>query len=366
MKRKRNYKKKRIISIALACLTLVSILVTTYHFRSVIKTWIQDKDTDVSELPIIDGNPGDSCEGLPKNIVFQTANPEKTVTINVTVLPEDATNTTVNWSLEWVAETENVMEDYITMEVLNNTHTINLKLKQPFDIAINVVAKTEEITQKCKLDFLKAATIGEFFLGIYMKSDVPLTDSKNDYLDFSSSADFKFVFNENTLTTCNNCADPLVFVNVKDERIKKYWEERNFRDDYYVGLDTTFVGTIGTVDYTATLDFSDFAKEKLKPCGINTTIPQSLILNEIQQPLSSLMIECLGEETTISQINEIANVLASFDEYDEMFLFKITYVTTYESITRTQTLNMAALSCARNYIPTSEIIFDNGNGMTVV
>ncbi len=130
---------------------------------------IRGLDNDASSLPIVDGDIADGeVIDMPKNIVFKKNASESedgsSITIKCTVLPSDANNKKVIWSLEWVKECEEDVHDYVSLGISEDTSLCTITVIKGFSVQINVNVASEEnptIKKTCVLDYYKRFYIDE-------------------------------------------------------------------------------------------------------------------------------------------------------------------------------------------------------------
>lgn len=137
-----------------------------------------EKPTDETDSPVtaIDNNGNILTSGevyaMPKGIAFASANSvaaasDSSVTIKATVTPANATNTTLNWMVEWVSDTSEfatgkTATDYVTVtQNAADNHTATITCLLPFGEQIRVKATAQSnpnASASCTVDYIKKVT----------------------------------------------------------------------------------------------------------------------------------------------------------------------------------------------------------------
>lgn len=140
---------------------------------------------------IVDGKElgeDETVDHMPQAIAFRRASNDvsaqsaqgATVTFNATVEPDYAVDKNVTWSLAWNGSNSENVNDYVSLNITNETHTVTVTCKKVFNTQINLTAKTSGgQTATATLDVLKelsAITMAES----YYESEGDLNPTSNN------------------------------------------------------------------------------------------------------------------------------------------------------------------------------------------
>ena len=224
---------------------------------------------------IVDGKElgkDETVDHMPQAIAFRRASNDvsaqsaqgATVTFNATVTPDNATNKSITWSLAWNGSDSGNVNDYVSLNITNETHTVTVTCNKVFNTQIKLTGKTSGgQTATATIDILKRYTKGQLYATRYedggqgpysCKSDavIDLTKDNNVYKDYDAGADVAsdYLCFGNGTTLGNDRGDE---------------QEISFGFDYNSIHDST-QGTIGTpkMVYTTKLtsEFETFLKSK--------------------------------------------------------------------------------------------------------
>ena len=217
---------------------------------------------------IVDGKElgkDETVDHMPQAIAFRRASNDvsaqsaqgATVTFN-------ATNKSITWSLAWNGSDSGNVNDYVSLNITNETHTVTVTCNKVFNTQIKLTGKTSGgQTATATIDILKRYTKGQLYATRYedggqgpysCKSDavIDLTKDNNVYKDYDAGADVAsdYLCFGNGTTLGNDRGDE---------------QEISFGFDYNSIHDST-QGTIGTpkMVYTTKLtsEFETFLKSK--------------------------------------------------------------------------------------------------------
>lgn len=330
-----------------------------------VESWFEG-NTNQENPPLIDGEEGNVANGIPKNVVFREAKAESQITINANVLPDSATDKTLTWSLSWASSNgSEKVEDYISQEIINETHTIKLTVKKPFSVPINLEAKTKDnVKATCKLDFLKFVENQKFSIGR------AYDDHNDDVIDGSDHdgnvVTYKFNYaGENTIDTVAINNDPVFkLFNVLDSNSFTYYMEQGIYDDYWFEhTSSTSNGTVGTTDTEVKLEFNEAAKTELKKAGF-TEFKAIDVMEEMCINLNRGLPTSVGGQQNATDLGKIIKALATLNN-KAIFTITFTCTTTYQEVSRVQTISGDLKTTVLDYVPTSGIEFGNGNNVII-
>lgn len=143
--------KLRIIGMTLLIVLFISLISVAIVIENNSKTIVIGDDVELDN----------GIHELPKNVIFAVSNTEpinapfeeKGVILTCTVKPDNATNKTINFKIEWVnpesdwANGKNI-SSYLTLEPVLNEFTAQLICKAPFGEQAKITATSESNTDK--------------------------------------------------------------------------------------------------------------------------------------------------------------------------------------------------------------------------
>ena len=346
----------------------------------VIKGWFDDDPVTTTETPTtsdnvtVDGT--DVGQGtsvpLPKQAIFKKASHKTALTVKATVLPEDATQKTLTWSLAWKTTSSETISNYVTISPSADTLSCSITVKKGFNVPINLTARTKDgTTATCQLDFLKQvehfyfsselidenkATVGDdcdFYFGFGEDSQkysecADLSSSMGDYIHFWNPKNS--AINTYYSDTIGYCGDPLPVDNTSIDIVGTVGEIRS----YYKDLSEY---TTGSYTYY-TLSFTDAALTALRNAGYSNYVKE--VDNEAASSLTDNTFNDMFNTANMTDTvaKGIINTLAAVD--DDIVEITFTFCSWYNgSIMNTQTAIYGFNAHICTYIPTSSVSFDN-------
>ena len=147
---------------------------------------------------IVDGKElgkDETVDHMPQAIAFRRASNDvsaqsaqgATVTFNATVEPDYAVDKNVTWSLAWNGSNSGNVNDYVSLNITNETHTVTVTCKKVFNTQINLTAKTSGgQTATATLDVLKEVS-KLYASASYYNSDDSMPDHIRDSFDLSQN-----------------------------------------------------------------------------------------------------------------------------------------------------------------------------------
>ncbi len=124
---------------------------------------VKNENSKVNSNPIVDGtSTSDDVIDMPKNIVFKRnaaeSEEDSSITVRCTIIPSDALNKRVLWSVVWVTEKSEDVNDYVSLLVSEDTLSCKVTVNKGFSTQINLFAASAEnssIKKSCVLDYYK-------------------------------------------------------------------------------------------------------------------------------------------------------------------------------------------------------------------
>lgn len=213
--------KKALMGASLGLLGVGAVVGSTVVYNNYVEqNAISVNDSDIT----VDGenvDDGSILDYMPGNICFRkNAIKNSTVRFTATVLPENATNKTITWSLGWSSTgVGGNANDYVGLSVSADTHTVTLTCKKGFNNQIKLTGTTVDgVSTSATIDMLKY---------------VSAMTIKTDHGDVSISLDD----NVSKIIDTSNKYDLTNFVG------------HNYSDiwDVCKSINTSITGTVGTV-----------------------------------------------------------------------------------------------------------------------
>ena len=148
---------------------------------------------------------------MPQAIAFRRASNDvsaqsaqgATVTFNATVKPDYAVDKNVTWSLAWNGSNSENVNDYVSLNITNETHTVTVTCKKVFNTQIRLIGKTSGgQTASATLDVLKELSVIAFEQSYYNKGD---GCSQTNYDTYNVTQNFKYDDEDNHAQDVNFC-----------------------------------------------------------------------------------------------------------------------------------------------------------------
>lgn len=344
----------------------------------VIKGWFDD-DPVTTETPTtsdditVDGTDVEQGTSvpLPKQAIFKKASHRTALTVKATVLPVDATQKKLSWSLAWKTTSSETISNYVTISPSADTLSCSITVKKGFNVPINLTAKSiDGPSATCQLDFLKQVERFSF--------ECELPDENESTVGDSYSFNFGFGEDSKKYSEYDNRSssfgDYLHFWNHKNSNIQNYYSNTiGYSGDSYPVMSTSIVtvGTVGEIrryysdlsDYSTTytyytMTFSDAAKTALSNAGYSSYI--NTVYNEESSSLNCNIFTDMFKQTNMTDATAkgIMNTLKGVE--GDIVNINFTFQSWYNgSSMNTQTAVFGVQASIHNYIPTSSISFDN-------
>lgn len=213
---------------------------------------------------IVDGKElgkDETVDHMPQAIAFRRASNDvsaqsaqgATVTFNATVKPDYAVDKNVTWSLAWNGSNSENVNDYVSLNITNETHTVTVTCKKVFNTQIRLIGKTSGgQTASATLDVLKELSVIAFEKSYYNKGD---GCSQTNYDTYNVTQNFKYDDEDNHAQDVNFCEYD-AYNDDNDEGDSKYiYFGFGYLNENVQGT----VGTVkGTVEYTITDGFKTY------------------------------------------------------------------------------------------------------------
>lgn len=368
--------KKNIFKIlsAAALVGVTTLSLTSCKFVDTIKGWFDDDPVTTTETPTTSDNvtvDGTDVEQgtsvpLPKQAIFKKASHRTALTVKATVLPEDATQKTLTWSLAWKTTSSETISNYVTISPSADTLSCSITVKKGFNVPINLKATSKDGTSAtCQLDFLKQVQSFNF--------NSTHTNEAGD-LQGSCSLDFTYTFGQDTINyseyddNASQLGDELRMWTNTTYLNNKYdgeWYYSIFVDQYKINT----VGTVGqiemynydksslTSDYPYfDISFTDAATTALTNAGYSNYI-KSTRTSAGDEDDGNLVFKLINSSSTDIQTNMLKvlkNVQGDIVKFT--FEFYSVYNNTSQNV---QTLVYSCRPGIDAYVPTTSISFDN-------
>lgn len=368
--------KKNIFKIlsAAALVGVTTLSLTSCKFVDTIKGWFDDDPVTTTETPTTSDNvtvDGTDVEQgtsvpLPKQAIFKKASHRTALTVKATVLPEDATQKTLTWSLAWKTTSSETISNYVTISPSADTLSCSITVKKGFNVPINLKATSKDGTSAtCQLDFLKQVQSFNF--------NSTHTNEAGD-LQGSCSLDFTYTFGQDTINyseyddNASQLGDELRMWTNTTYLNNKYdgeWYYSIFVDQYKINT----VGTVGqiemynydksslTSDYPYfDISFTDAAITALTNAGYSNYI-KSTRTSAGDEDDGNLVFKLINSSSTDIQTNMLKvlkNVQGDIVKFT--FEFYSVYNNTSQNV---QTLVYSCRPGIDAYVPTTSISFDN-------
>ena len=219
---------------------------------------------------IVDGKElgkDETVDHMPQAIAFRRASNDvsaqsaqgATVTFNATVEPDYAVDKNVTWSLAWNGSNSGNVNDYVSLNITNETHTVTVTCKKVFNTQINLTAKTSGgQTATATLDVLKELSAIKFAASYYENGG----DAENPY---PTNFDESILINSKQVTYID---EDNRFGDINFAENTNAYDGENYNGDskeIYFGFayeDADISGTVGTITseikYTLTDGFKTF------------------------------------------------------------------------------------------------------------
>lgn len=368
--------KKNIFKIlsAAALVGVTTLSLTSCKFVDTIKGWFDDDPVTTTETPTTSDNvtvDGTDVEQgtsvpLPKQAIFKKASHRTALTVKATVLPEDATQKTLTWSLAWKTTSAETISNYVTISPSADTLSCSITVKKGFNIPINLKATSKDGTSAtCQLDFLKQVQSFNF--------TSTHTNEAGD-LQGSCSLSFTYTFGQDTINyseyddNASQFGDELrMWTNTTylNNKYEGEWYYSIFVDQYKINT----VGTVGqiemynydksslTSDYPYfDISFTDAAITALTNAGYSNYI-KSTRTSAGDEDDGNLIFKLINSSSTDIQTNMLKvlqNVQGDIVKFT--FEFYSVYNNTSQNV---QTLVYSCRPGIDAYVPTTSISFDN-------
>ena len=352
------------------------------------KDWIHGSDTP--EVPkddtgvTVDGN--DVKEGtsvpLPKNAIFKRASNQNALSVIATVLPENATQKELSWSLTWKTTSNDNIADYVTISPSSDTKTCSITVKKGFNIPINLTAKTKDgSSATCQLDFLKQVTSFQWFT---TGSEVEYSDSPHS-IEYQANHTFNFTYGNDDIyfseinDGSSDFGDHLYMWN---KSYNDYFENNlylDYGDCYLMGIPkSNIVGTVGeirTYDHSTynvigtdfevfyNYELTDAAKTALTDANLSKYIKASYTETSGNSQSQNLMYDMFSSgDITSSDIQKILEVLKTCSQRNDIIKCSVEFQSWYGgSKLHTQTITFEMGCSIYTYIPTTSVSLSNSN-----
>lgn len=383
-------KKNKIFQVlgAAALVGLTTMSLTSCKVVDTIKGWFDDDPVTTTETPttpstdnnvVVDGSgvsEGTSVP-LPKQVIFKKASARTALTVNATVLPENATNKAISWSLAWKTTASETISDYVTITPSSDTFSCAITVKKGFNTPINLTARTKDgTTATCQLDFLKMIETFSFdFIGVDEHGGTSATTRNFTFDAISRDETIKY---SETESLDSGMGDYLHFWNPCDASINKYYSETlGYSQELYI-VDNYSYTTTGTFGDVWTCDSNDGNLTKISEgmwCDLylNNEL-QTILENEgFRQYIKNggfvdfhagdslygnLFLEFFDTTNmTVDTAQQILEIMRDFE--GDQFYLSINFWD--KDIMMHKKIIIGFNSNAHTYIPTSSIEFDNAN-----
>lgn len=360
---------------AAALVGVTTLSLTSCKFVDTIKGWFDDDPVTTTETPTTSDNvtvDGTDVEQgtsvpLPKQAIFKKASHRTALTVKATVLPEDATQKTLTWSLAWKTTSSETISNYVTISPSADTLSCSITVKKGFNVPINLKATSKDgISATCQLDFLKQVQSFNF-------KSIHTDEGCNSQGSFSSS-NFTYTFGQDTINyseyddNCSTFGDQLMMWTNTTYLTNKYYGEWCY--SYFVNeYNINTVGTVGqiemynydnsslTSDYPYfDISFTDAAITALTNAGYSNYI-QSTRTCAGDEDDGNLVFKLINSSSTDIQTNMLKvlkNVQGDIVKFT--FEFHSVYNNTSQNV---QTLVYSCRPGIDAYVPTTSISFDN-------
>lgn len=353
------------------------------------KDWIHGSDTP--EVPkddtgvTVDGN--DVKEGasvpLPKNAIFKRASNQNALSVIATVLPENATQKELSWSLTWKTTSNDNIADYVTISPSSDTKTCSITVKKGFNIPINLTAKTKEgSSATCQLDFLKQVTSFEWRT---LGTEVEMSDSPHS-IEYQTHYTFDFTYGNDDIyfseinDGSSDFRDHLYMWNIS---YNNYFTNNLYLDygDCYLleCYNHNVVGTVGEIrtyenasaynvlgtdsNVYYHYELTDAAKTALTDANLSKYIKASYTETSGTSQSQNLMCDMFSSnDITSSDIQKILEVLKTCSQSNDIIKCSVEFQSWYGgSKLHTQTITFEMGCSIYTYIPTTSVSLSNSN-----
>ena len=225
---------------------------------------------------------------------------ETGVTINAIVNPTSVVNDKLTWTLEWAQVSSENVEDYVSMQVSADTHSVTLTYRKNFNTRLILKAtsvQTPSVTAICNVDCYKRTT--DFAVDLSFEIDgeyqTMIVDESNKTIDFS-------------VVTYANLDSVLL--------------------DDLVTEDAVQTGTVDTITSTIKkLELSDELKMNLTTLGIN--------FNNISVDVKELVgksIKAIVGQFVDFAANDDEKIYQALSASDCWFNLELTLIDTYNDV----------------------------------
>ncbi len=352
------------------------------------KDWIHG--SDAPEVPkddagvTVDGK--DVKEGasvpLPKNAIFKRASNQNALSVTATVLPENASQKELSWSLTWKTTSNDNIAEYVTISPSSDTKTCSITVKKGFNIPINLTAKTKDgSSATCQLDFLKQITSFQWFT---TGTEVEDSDSPHS-IECQANYTFDFTYGNDDIyfSEINDGSsafgDYLYMWNIY---YNNYFENNlhlDYGDCYLMGnYKHNIVGTIGEIrtyetasayhvlgtdtDVYYNYELTDAAKTALTNANLSKYIKASYTDVSGDSQSQNLMYDMFSSNITSSDIQKILEVLKTCSQNNDIIKCSVEFQSWYGgSKLHTQTITFGMGCTIYTYIPTTSVSLSNSN-----
>lgn len=215
---------------------------------------------------IVDGKElgkDETVDHMPQAIAFRRASNDvsaqsaqgATVTFNATVTPDNATDKSITWSLAWNGSDSGNVNDYVSLNITNETHTVTVTCNKVFNTQIRLTGKTSGgQTATATIDILKRDVSGGMNVDGYLGEE-----------QVSNSFAFDFSDNFKVYDTNNVIGSNLTFG--QGSTVRSNMESGGeYYIGFYGGTKGQKSGTIGTPTmsyyYNWTSEFEAYLKQQ--------------------------------------------------------------------------------------------------------
>lgn len=304
---------------------------------------------------------------FPKQAIFKKASHKTALTVKATVLPEDATQKTLTWSLAWKTTSSETISNYVTISPSADTLSCSITVKKGFNVPINLKATSKDgISATCQLDFLKQVQSFNF-------KSIHTDEDCNSQGSFSSS-NFTYTYGQDTINyseyddNCSTFGDELMMWTRTTYLTNKYYGEWCY--SYFVNeYNINTVGTVGQIEsysvdktslvsncFAFDISFTDAAITALTNAGYSNYIKsfRTSAGDEDDGNLVYYLINSTSTDIQTNMLKVLKNVQGDIVKFT--FEFHSVYNNTSQNI---QTLVYSCRPGIDVYVPTTSISFDN-------
>ena len=374
---------------AAALVGVTTLSLTSCKFVDTIKGWFDDDPVTTTETPTTSDNvtvDGTDVEQgtsvpLPKQAIFKKASARTALTVNATVLPENATNKAISWSLAWKTTASETISDYVTITPSSDTFSCAITVKKGFNTPINLTARTKDgTTATCQLDFLKMIETFSFdFIGVDEHGGTSATTRNFTFDAISRGETINY---SETESLDSGMGDYLHFWNPCDASINKYYSETlGYSQELYI-VDNYSYTTTGTFGDVWTCDSNPAAQIKISEnmwCQLspsdelytilcNKGLDQyfkdnikglgSIDFHAGDSLYSNLFLEFFDTQNmTVDTAQQILEIMRDLE--GDTFYLDIKFYD--NNLSEGKNIVYSFDSNVHTYIPTSSIEFDNSN-----